>query len=76
MPYSFRMPEDLRAEVIELARANSRSLNAELVVLLHEAVTQRKSLSPIGHGPAVDIEALADALAPRLAAKLRESTGQ
>lgn len=76
MPYSFRMPDDLRAQVNALARANSRSLNAELVLLLHEAVTQRTSAAPTTSAPVVDVEALADALAPRLAAKLRESNGQ
>lgn len=76
MPYPFRMPDELRAQVNELAKANSRSVNAELVLLLQEAVTQRKSPACTASSPAVDVEALADALAPRLAAKLRDSIGR
>jgi len=37
---TFRLPEDLHAQVVVLARRHLRSLNAELVYLLRDAVAQ------------------------------------
>jgi hypothetical protein len=37
---TFRLPEDLHAQVAELARRHLRSLNAELVYLLRDAIAQ------------------------------------
>ena len=85
MPYPFRMPEELRAQVNALAKANSRSVNTELVLLLHEALARRNEGSTdqaigatAGSVPAaagavqIDVDHLADAIAERLAAKLQK----
>jgi hypothetical protein len=37
---TFRLPEDLHTQVVALARQHLRSLNAELVYLLRDAVAQ------------------------------------
>jgi len=68
--YVLRMPDGMRDKINERARANNRSMNAEIVLLLQQAMDGLPSTGPI-----IDIEALADALAPRLAAKLKQPQG-
>lgn len=68
-PYPIRMPDELRDALAERARNGGRSLHAEIIGILHEAVH---------HGPViegrVDVDAFAEALAPKLAARLKEQT--
>ena len=66
-PYPLRMPPELRAQLDALAKANTRSLNTEIVLILQQAMDARA-----GVAAGIDLDALAEALAPKLAAKLRE----
>ena len=63
--YVLRMPDGMRDRITELAKANNRSMNAEIVLMLQQAMDARIT-------PRIDLDALAEALAPKLAAKLRE----
>ena len=67
--YILRLPDGMRAKISELAKANNRSMNAEIVLMLQQAMDARA-----GGTPTIDVEALAEALAPRLAARLREGS--
>lgn len=67
--YVLRMPEGMRAKITELAKANNRSMNAEIVLMLQQAIDARAN-----GNPGIDVDALAEALAARLAPKLRESS--
>jgi plasmid stability protein len=62
-PYPLRMPEELRERLADRAKANGRSLNAEIVAILQHAVD-----SPSG---APDLDAFADQLAEKLAVRLK-----
>jgi hypothetical protein len=64
-PYPLRMPEELRARLEDLAKSNRRSLQAEIVALLEEALDARSS----GKG---DVDALAENIAERVVAKLKQ----
>jgi hypothetical protein len=64
-PYPLRMPEELRARLEDIARNNRRSLQAEIIALLEEALSARSS----GKG---DVDALAENIAERVAAKLKQ----
>lgn len=66
--YVLRMPDGMRNKLAELAKANNRSMNAEIVLMLQQAIDARASGTPT-----IDLDALADALASRLAAKLQPS---
>lgn len=66
--YVLRMPDGMRDRITELAKANGRSMNAEIVLILQQALDARGA-KPV---EVVDIDALAEALAPKLAARLRE----
>lgn len=63
IPYPLRMPDDLRAKLNERAKANGRSLNAEILAILQHAVD-----TPAG---APDLDAFADQLAEKLAKRLK-----
>jgi len=41
--YALRLPLPLYEKVVELAEADRRSINAEITVLLEEAITARKT---------------------------------
>lgn len=71
IPYPLRMPEELRDQLTVRARANGRSLNAEILGILQEAV------GGVGHPLAggLDVDALADAIADRVSARLQDRTG-
>lgn len=60
------MPDELRDLLTERSRAHGRSLNAEIIGILQHAVSD-------GSQPltGVDVETLADAIADRVAAKLK-----
>lgn len=77
MPYPLRMSVELRAQVTALAKANNRSVNTELVLLLQEGLSYRqpgaatgRTSAPEGHVPGIDVAALAAELAPQLAPML------
>ena len=70
MPYPLRMPEELREQISALAKANNHSLNTEIILLLQQAIGAHIA----GAAAAVDVDALAEALAPKLAARLRDSS--
>lgn len=66
IPYPLRMPDELRDLLTERARASGRSLNAEIIGILQDAVSgSQQALAGL------DVDALADAVADRVAAKLR-----
>lgn len=67
VPYPIRMSDQLRERLKEQARKHDRSLHAEIIGILQLAVDDPGSL-PL----AIDVQALAEALAPKLAAQLRE----
>lgn len=67
-PYPLRMPDELRERIAALAKENNRSLNTEIVLLLQQAINAGTSRA----APILDMDILAEALAAKLAAKLRE----
>ncbi|HHR5899783.1 TPA: Arc family DNA-binding protein [Providencia alcalifaciens] len=38
IPYSLRMPDDLKSKLAARARKNGRSLNSEMIIILQEAI--------------------------------------
>jgi plasmid stability protein len=66
IPYPLRMPDELRDLLTERARASGRSLNAEIIGILQDAVSERQQALA-----RLDVDALADAVADRVAAKLK-----
>lgn len=69
--YVLRLPDGMRDKITALAKANNRSMNAEIVLMLQQALDARVSSTP-----SIDVEALAEALAAKLAPKLREGSAQ
>lgn len=67
VPYPLRMPDELRDLLTESARAHGRSLNAEILAILQDAVGGRQQLAL-----SLDVDALAEAIATRVADKLRD----
>lgn len=65
-PYPLRMPDELRDVLTERARVHGRSLNAEIIGILHDAVSD-----PAQSLPGLDVNVLADLIADRVAEKLR-----
>lgn len=65
--YVLRMPDGMREKITELAKANGRSMNAEMVLMLQQAMDAR------AHPPALELNthALAVEIADLVAAKLR-----
>ena len=67
-PYPLRMPDELRDQLTARARANGRSLNAEIIGILQNVVNGHQ------HAPdSFDIDVLANAIADRVAARLKET---
>lgn len=75
-PFPLRMPDELREQIHALAKANNRSLNTEIVLLLQQAldgsVAKAAGLAPavLGH----EARAFAEEVAEIVAAKLRDSS--
>jgi hypothetical protein len=67
--YVLRLPDGMRDKIAELARLSNRSMNAEMVAMLQQSMDARTP-SPLG----IDVQALAEALAPKLAAEMRKTT--
>ncbi len=42
IPYSLRMPDNLKEELAERAKKNGRSLNSEMVMILQAAVDEER----------------------------------
>ena len=62
-PFALRMPPDLRARVDGAAKANKRSLNAEIVARLEESFAPEihriiRTVEPIAKGSIPEIEEL------------------
>ncbi len=66
--YVLRMPDGMRDKLAALAKANNRSMNAEIVGLLQQGMDAHTR----GSSPEINIETLADAIADRVAAKLKD----
>ena len=66
VPYPLRMPEELRDLLTERSRAHGRSLNAEIIGILQNAVADQPQ-TLVG----TDLNALADAIADRVASRLK-----
>lgn len=66
IPYPLRIPEELRKLLTERARTHNRSLNAEILGILQDAMDAQSS------GSNIDVERLAEGLADRLADSLAE----
>lgn len=66
--YVLRLPDGMREKITELAKANNRSMNAEMVLMLQQAIDARAAGAAPG---GVDVDALAEALASRLTEKLQ-----
>ena len=64
--YPLRMPEELRARLEEMARANGRSMNSEIVAILQRAAD--------GSTAPPDMDQFVDQLAEKLAKKLRSKS--
>lgn len=67
--YVLRMPDGMRDRITELAKANGRSMNAEIVLILQQALDARGGKAV----ETIDVDALAEALAVRLVPKLKAS---
>lgn len=68
IPYPLRMPDELRDQLTERARANGRSLNAEIIGILQDVVSGKQQ------GQAgFDIDVLANTIAERVAARLKDA---
>ena len=68
IPYPLRMPDELRDLLTERSRSHGRSLNAEIIGILQNAVgDQSQTLGKF------DVDTLADAIAERVAAKLKST---
>jgi len=65
IPYPLRMPDELRELLAERSKNNGRSLNAEILGILQEAVSGPRA-TPIG----IDTHALAAEIADLVAARL------
>jgi hypothetical protein len=59
-----RLPEGMRDRISEAAKANSRSMNAEIVARLQHTFQESKAQP--------DVDALAENIAERVAAKLKQ----
>lgn len=66
VPYPIRMPDELRDALAERARIGGRSLHAEIIGILQEAVDG----GPDVRG-GISVDVLADAVANRVVAKLK-----
>lgn len=64
-----RLPAGMRDRIAESAKANNRSMNAEVVGLLQQAMEAR-----VGMALGLDTDALADTIADRVAARLKEGS--
>jgi plasmid stability protein len=64
-PYPIRMPEELRNVLVERAREGGRSLHAEIIGILQDAVDGSS-----GSRGGVNVDVLAEAVAVRVIAKL------
>lgn len=75
-PFPLRMPDELREQIRALAKANNRSLNTEIVLLLQHAldehVTKAASLAPAI--PSHEVRTFAEEVAAIVVARLRESS--
>lgn len=60
-----RLPPGMRARIAESAKSNNRSMNAEVVGLLQQAMEARTQ------APAIDTHALAAEIADLVAARLK-----
>lgn len=68
IPYPLRMPDELRDQLTERARANGRSLNAEIIGILQDVVSGKQQ------GQAgFDIDVLTNTIAERVAARLKDA---
>lgn len=65
--YVLRMPDGMRDRLAELAKANNRSMNAEIVLILQQAIEAR--VHP--PAPSLDTHALAMEIADLVAARLK-----
>lgn len=63
--YVLRMPDGMRDKLAALAKANNRSMNAEIIGLLQQAIERRTSTAA-----EINVNVLAEAIADRVAAKL------
>lgn len=72
--YIVRLPDGMRDKITELAKANNRSMNSEIVLMLQQAMDARALGAVVGHTstPVVDVNALADAIAERVAKRLKK----
>lgn len=66
--FVLRMPDGMRDKLAALAKANNRSMNAEMIELLQQAMEARTSTAP-----GMDVNELADTIADRVAARLKAS---
>ena len=66
-PYPIRVPDELRDQLVERSRNSGRSLHAEIIGILQEAVGKEQQASA-----SLDIDALADTIADRVAARLKD----
>lgn len=68
--YIVRLPDGMRVKISEMAKSNNRSMNAQIVSMLQQAMDELTN--DVVPSP-IDIDALADALAPKLAARLKDA---
>lgn len=65
--YVLRMPDGMREKITELAKANGRSMNAEMVLMLQQAMDARAQPPSLS----IDTHALAAEIADLVAARLK-----
>ena len=72
VPYPLRMPEELREYLTAQAKQHNRSLHAEIIGILQGAMGKAEPAveAAAGPTPVVDVDALAEALTPKLAEEI------
>lgn len=68
--FILRLPEGMRDQIAEKAKANNRSMNAEMVLMLQQVMEARQA----GVVITTNYDALAEKIAERVAAKIKDSS--
>jgi len=70
-PFGLRMPEDLKDKISERAKANGRSMNAEIVQILQDALGENENHTAVISSNTADIESYLDESSPEFEAAIK-----
>lgn len=68
------MPDGMRDKLGALAKGNNRSMNAEIVSILQEALERRAGTAQISLISGLNVDALAESLATKLVEKMKNAS--